>query len=59
MIREALSHLHWTMLPVVSMLMFAMVFVGVLLWSNRKESRSIYKEMENLPLEENGMGGTK
>ncbi len=59
MIREALSHLHWTTLPVVSMLMFAMVFVGVLLWSNRKESRSIYKEMENLPLEENGMGGTK
>lgn len=59
MIREALSHLHWTTLPVVSMLMFAMVFVGVLLWSSRKESRSIYKEMENLPLEENGMGGTK
>ena len=57
MIRETLAHLHWTTLPVISMLMFATVFVGVVIWANRKESRRIYSEMENLPLEENGRGG--
>ena len=57
MIRETLAHLHWSTLPVISMLMFASVFVGVVIWANRKESRSIYQEMENLPLEEKGIGG--
>ena len=56
MIREALSHLHWSILPVVSMMMFVGVFVGVLIWVNRRESTSVYREMENLPLE-NGISG--
>ncbi len=51
MIRETLSHLHWSVLPVVSMLMFVSVFVGVLIWVNRKESKQIYQQMENIPNE--------
>lgn len=51
MIRETLSHLHWSVLPVVSMLMFVSVFVGVLFWVNRKESKKIYQQMENIPNE--------
>jgi hypothetical protein len=51
MIRETLAHLHWSVLPVVSMLLFAAVFVGVLFWVNRKESKIIYQQMENLPNE--------
>lgn len=57
MIREALSHLHWTTLPVVSMMMFAGVFLGVLFWVNRKSSTKIYHEMENLPLDNGTTGG--
>jgi hypothetical protein len=57
MIREALSHLHWSTLPVVSMFMFAAVFVGVLFWVNRKASSRIYREMENLPLDNGTRGG--
>jgi cbb3-type cytochrome oxidase subunit 3 len=52
MIREALAHLHWSWLPVISMLLFSAVFVGVLLWSYRRGSAEIYKEMSQLPLNE-------
>ena len=51
MIRDALAHLHWSVLPVVSMFMFMSVFIGVLIWVYRKDSNHIYKEMENLPNE--------
>ena len=51
MIRDTLAQLHWSVLPVVSMLIFLSVFIGVLLWAYRKESTSIYEQMENLPNE--------
>jgi len=57
MIREALSHLHWTTLPVVSMMMFFIVFLGVLVWVYRKDSTKVYHEMENLPLDSGTTGG--
>lgn len=57
MIRESLAHLHWTTLPVVSMLLFASIFVGVLIWVYRKESHRIYQEMGQLPLEKETHGG--
>jgi len=57
MIREALSHLHWTTLPIISMMMFVGVFLGVLLWVYRRESGKVYHEMEQLPLENNAEGG--
>ncbi len=41
MIREALTHLHWTTLPVVSMLMFLCIFLGAVAWVFRKESKTV------------------
>lgn len=54
MIRELLSHLHWSALPVVSMFLFMSVFFGALLWVFRKESKRVYSEMSELPLLEKG-----
>lgn len=51
MIREALSQLHWSVLPVISMLLFASVFVGAVIWVYRKESKAIYAEVGLLPLD--------
>ena len=51
MIREYLSRLHWSVLPVVSMFIFLTIFVGVMIWVYRKDSTRIYKTMENLPNE--------
>lgn len=57
MIRDVLANLHWTALPVLSMLLFAAVFVGVLFWVFRKESNSIYHAMGQLPLQDDRDGG--
>ena len=54
MIREALAHLHWSYLPVISMFLFLSVFLGALAWVYRKESAAIYEEMGALPLNEKG-----
>ena len=51
MIREALSHLHWSVLPVVSMLSFLAVFLGILFWSFRNGSGRIYQQAGLLPLD--------
>jgi len=51
MIREYLAHLHWSVLPVVSMFIFLTIFVGAMIWVYRKDSTRIYKTMENLPNE--------
>lgn len=60
MIREALANLHWSYLPVVSMMMFFGVFLGVLIWVYRKESHRVYHEMGTLPLQEDQrFGGGK
>ena len=52
MIRELLTHVHWSILPVVSMMLFISVFVGSLIWVFRKESSSVYVKLAALPLEE-------
>jgi len=54
MIREFLSHLHWTWLPVISMILFMAVFIGACLWVYRKGSQEIYRELGDLPLQEKG-----
>lgn len=50
MIREFLSHLHWTTLPIITMLMFMGVFFGALLWVYRRQSTAVYREASHLPL---------
>ncbi len=54
MIRELLSHLHWSALPVVSMMLFMAVFLGAVIWVFRRESQSVYAELSRLPLQEKG-----
>jgi cbb3-type cytochrome oxidase subunit 3 len=54
MIREFIGHLHWSALPVISMVLFMGVFVGALLWVFRKESGEVYSELSLLPLVEKG-----
>lgn len=51
MIREVLAHLHWSTLPVISMFLFLSVFVGAVLWVFRKDSKTIYEKLGNLPLD--------
>jgi cbb3-type cytochrome oxidase subunit 3 len=59
MIREALSHLHWSVLPVVSMFSFLGVFVGILFWSFRKGSTGVYETASRLPLEQREEGSLR
>ena len=52
MIRDALAHLNWTIMPVISMMLFMSVFFGALIWVFRKDSGKIYAELGQLPLKE-------
>jgi len=54
MIRDALAHLHWSWLPVLSMFLFGAVFIGVLFWVFRKESAQVYDQLSRLPLQDAG-----
>jgi hypothetical protein len=54
MIRQYLAGLHWTWLPVISMLLFLGVFLGVCIWVYRKDSSEIYRELGALPLQKEG-----
>jgi hypothetical protein len=51
MIREWVSHLHWSVMPVISMGLFMAVFFGALIWVFRKESHVVYEELGQLPLD--------
>lgn len=52
MIRDWLSHLHWSTLPIITMMMFICVFVGAVIWVYRKRSGEIYAQVSRMPLEE-------
>jgi hypothetical protein len=54
MIRQHLAGLHWTWLPVISMLLFLAVFIGVCIWVYRKESTDVYRKLGALPLQKEG-----
>lgn len=57
MIRSYLANLHWSVLPVVSMGLFIAVFLGVVIWVNRKGSDKVYNQMKNIVLEGNSNNG--
>ena len=46
-----LSQFDMTYLPVIACLIFALVFVSMLVWVFRPESKSVYQKAERLPLE--------
>lgn len=51
MTSELLSHFPYIGLICTSMLLFLSVFLGVLVWTFRKNAVSKYQRMECLPLE--------
>jgi cbb3-type cytochrome oxidase subunit 3 len=47
----ALANFPFVGLTVIALVLFALVFLGFVVWTFRKESSKIYKHAENLPLE--------
>lgn len=50
MIREALSLFPLKWMPLIGLGIFFTVFLGVLVWTQRKGSIAIYRSVERLPL---------
>ena len=48
---SVLSQFDMTYLPVIACLIFAIVFVAMLVWVFRPESKNVYHKAERLPLE--------
>lgn len=49
--KEVLKNFEHIDLTIVGFFIFLSVFVGMLLWINRRGSESVYKEVGQLPLE--------
>ncbi len=52
MLREFLSHISLTDLPVVAMVMFLAMFLAVLVRVSQRARRPEYQRMSNLPLQD-------
>ena len=52
MIREALSRLPLNHMAEFGLFLFVALFLGAVLWVNRKGSDKVYKHLEEMPLEE-------
>ncbi|MCB9063038.1 MAG: cbb3-type cytochrome c oxidase subunit 3 [Halobacteriovoraceae bacterium] len=50
---EVLNSAGYTVLPIIAMILFALVFLGVVFKTMRKSNESDYKESEQLPLDLN------
>ncbi len=50
--KEVLLNFEYLDLTIFAFFLFLMVFVGTILWINRKGSKDVYKSIENLPLED-------
>lgn len=51
MIKEALLKLPLSHMAELGLFLFIALFVGAVLWVNRKGSEKVYKHLEELPLE--------
>ena len=51
---QVLANFDITWLPVTALIIFLVVFFGVLLLIFRKDSKKIYNQAESLPLENDG-----
>ncbi len=49
---QVLSNFAWTDLTVVAFVMFLSIFVFVLFWTFRKDSKQFYEDAGSLPLSE-------
>jgi cbb3-type cytochrome oxidase subunit 3 len=52
MIKEALTGYPHINLTLVALGIFVGVFFGMLIWIHRKNSKELYQQIANLPLEE-------
>ena len=49
-----LAGFNWTFLTNIALVIFMTLFVGILIWSFRKDSSKIYKEASEMPLVDEG-----
>lgn len=50
--QEALKYFTETHLTVLGLVIFFTFFVGMILWTHRKSSKSLYRRLSELPLKE-------
>ncbi len=50
--RQVFENFDLTILPSIGMILFLSVFLGMVIWVFRKNSKQIYSEMSQIPLEE-------
>lgn len=50
--KQVFENFDITLLPSLGMILFLVLFIGVVIWVFRKSSEKLYHEVENLPLEE-------
>lgn len=53
---QVLMGFEWIHLSIFALLLFLVLFIGVLYWVSRKDNRKVYKDLSELPL---GDGGVK
>jgi cbb3-type cytochrome oxidase subunit 3 len=51
MFREALTDFEWTEWSVAALVLFFVVFVGIVIWAYRRSARKHYEYMSKLPLD--------
>ncbi|MCB9091929.1 MAG: CcoQ/FixQ family Cbb3-type cytochrome c oxidase assembly chaperone [Halobacteriovoraceae bacterium] len=49
---QVFENFDLTILPTIGMIVFLVVFLFVVIWVFRKNSKKIYTEMSNIPLNE-------
>ncbi len=54
MIQQVLRNFPHIWLTVLGLVLFFSVFIGALLWINRRSAAALYQEVERYPLEERG-----
>lgn len=54
MIAQAFARFPMVWLTCIGLLLFMGVFIGALLWANRKGSRDFYARMAAIPMEREG-----
>lgn len=49
---QVFKNFDLTILPTIGMILFLTIFIGMIFWIYRKDSKDIYKELSQMPLDE-------
>lgn len=52
MTKEVLANLNMPWLPSIGLLLFLVLFVGMLIWINRRGSDDFYRQVQGLPMDD-------